>query len=107
MVVVGWRKRWMRLCHELAQPRSRLRPYTPHTRLTGTGLGGVQIFVPVPVPLLTRCLYPHGFLYPCRSLRRTLHWQWFSAGMMSLSLQGVLEVRACWMSHEGRERQQR
>ena len=56
---------WFTLRHWFKAPTAQCRRY-PYTRLMGTGLVRVQIFVPIPIPLLTHAKYPHGFLYPCR-----------------------------------------
>jgi hypothetical protein len=50
---------------------------TPVPASTGTGLVGVHNLIPLPVPMLTRCLYPRGFPYPCHSLELCV-WNWVS-----------------------------
>jgi len=68
LVVVGEKECWDRSSMTINYDRQghfKLRCRTAGQRV------GVHIFVPVPVPSLTRDFYPHGFLYPCQSLHLT------------------------------------
>ena len=43
---------------------SRVTYHTRQTRATGAGFAGVTICQPVPAPVTTRDLNPHGFVNP-------------------------------------------